>query len=150
MKSAMYEQDFLLWTEQQANAIRTNNLAALDKEGLLEELESMGNSERKALKSALRNVLAHLLKFQFSSAEAPRAGWIDEIQRFREDIEFQLDDEPSLKHYIDNLFLSAWPQAKSSAERSFSKYKETPAVLPKNCPYSLAQVMNFDYLPERA
>lgn len=148
MKSATYETDFLLWTEQQANAIRANNLAALDREGLLEELESMANAERKALKSAIRNALAHLLKLQFTRADAPRAGWVAEVQKYREDIEFQLEDEPSLKRYIGNIFLTAWPQARSSVERSFEQYDETPTALPTDCPYSLEQVMSFNYLPE--
>lgn len=147
MKSPIYEKDFLLWSEQQAAALRAGNLAALDKDGLLEELEDMGNERKEALQSLIRNILAHLLKLEYSSATDPRAGWVEEITEFRAQAETKLDDTPSLKHYAEGLHQKAWPQARKMVEKSFRVYQEK-AKLPNNCPYTLDNVLDYDFFPK--
>lgn len=146
MKSPIYEKDFLLWSEQQATALRAGNLTALDKDGLLEELEDMGNERKEALQSLIRNILAHLLKLEYSSATAPRAGWVEEITEFRAQAETKLDDTPSLKHYAEGLHQKAWPQARKMVEKSFRVYQEK-ANLPNDCPYTLENVLDYDFFP---
>jgi hypothetical protein len=147
MKSPIYEKDFLLWSEQQAAALRAGNLAALDKDGLLEELEDMGNERKEALQSLIRNILAHLLKLEYSSATDPRAGWVEEVTEFRAQAETKLDDTPSLKHYAEGLHQKAWPQARKMVEKSFRVYQEK-AKLPNNCPYTLDNVLDYDFFPK--
>jgi len=147
MRSPIYEKDFLLWSEQQATALRAGNLAALDKDGLLEELEDMGNERKEALQSLIRNILAHLLKLEYSSATDPRAGWVEEITEFRAQAETKLDDTPSLKHYAEGLHQKAWPQARKMVEKSFRVYQEK-ANLPNNCPYTLDDVLDYDFFPK--
>lgn len=147
MKSPIYEKDFLLWSEQQAAALRAGNLAALDKDGLLEELEDMGNERKEALQSLIRNILAHLLKLEYSSATDPRAGWVEEITEFRAQAETKLDDTPSLKHYAEGLHQKAWPQARKMVEKSFRVYQEK-AKLPNSCPYTLDNVLDYDFFPK--
>lgn len=147
MKSPIYEKDFLLWSEQQAAALRAGNLAALDKDGLLEELEDMGNERKEALQSLIRNILAHLLKLEYSSATDTRAGWVEEVTEFRAQAETKLDDTPSLKHYAEGLHQKAWPQARKMVEKSFRVYQEK-AKLPNNCPYTLDNVLDYDFFPK--
>jgi len=147
MKSPIYEKDFLLWSEQQAAALRAGNLAALDKDGLLEELEDMGNERKEALQSLIRNIFSHLLKLEYSSATDPRAGWVEEITEFRAQAETKLDDTPSLKHYVEGLHQKAWPQARKMVEKSFRVYQEK-AKLPNNCPYTLDNVLDYDFFPK--
>lgn len=147
MKSPIYEKDFLLWSEQQAAALRAGNLAALDKDGLLEELEDMGNERKEALQSLIRNILAHLLKLEYSSATDPRVGWVEEVTEFRAQAETKLDDTPSLKHYAEGLHQKAWPQARKMVEKSFRVYQEK-AKLPNNCPYTLDNVLDYDFFPK--
>jgi len=147
MKSPLYEHDFLLWSEQQAAVLRTGNLAALDTEGLLEELEDMAKKRKEALQTLMRNILAHLLRLQFSTAIGPPAGWVDEIDNLRDQAETKIEDTPSLTHYAQGLFEKAWPQALRAADKSFARHGEK-AVLPKECPYTLAQVLDHDFYPE--
>lgn len=148
MKSPLYDQDILLWAEQQAAALRAGNLSALDTAGLLEELEDMGNERKEALQSLLRNIMAHLLKLQYSPAHDPRAGWVEEISEWRAQIETKLDDTPSLKHYSEELYRKAWPQARRVVEKSFRQYGEN-VQLPDDCPYALEQVLDYDFFPAR-
>jgi hypothetical protein len=83
--NALYDEDFVRWTEEQAAALRRaksqsltgtrgSNLP-LDWENLAEEIESLGKSDRRELRSQITRVLRHLLKLEASPAAEPRAGW---------------------------------------------------------------------------
>lgn len=60
--TGLYEKDFLAWIEDQAQALRTRKANSLDWDNILEELESMGRSEKNALRIHLRVLLMHLIK----------------------------------------------------------------------------------------
>lgn len=47
---SLYDQDFVGWTEQVALALRQGNWAGLDVENLIEEVEALGKSDRRAIK----------------------------------------------------------------------------------------------------
>jgi Domain of unknown function DUF29 len=68
--SDLYDRDFVLWTEEQAAALRrakASNLP-LDWENLAEEIESLGKSDRREIASQIRRILHHLLKMEDRSA----------------------------------------------------------------------------------
>ena len=99
----LYDQDFLLWTEEQATALRRardSNLP-LDWENLAEEIESLGASQRTELNSQVRRVLRHLFKLEASPAVDPRAGWRATVRDARVEIEDLLEASPSLRGEID-------------------------------------------------
>jgi hypothetical protein len=99
----LYDQDFLLWTEEQATALRRardSNLP-LDWENLAEEIESLGASQRTELNSQVRRVLRHLFKLEASPAVDPRAGWRATVRDARIEIEDLLEASPSLRGEID-------------------------------------------------
>jgi hypothetical protein len=113
--SELYDQDFFLWTQQQAAALRrakASNLP-LDWENLAEEIESLGKSDRRELTSQLRRILRHLLKLEASPAAQPRAGWRATIVDARSEIEGVLRDSPSLRRQVDDLLKG---QLKAAAE----------------------------------
>ena len=70
----LYDQDFVRWTEEQAAALRRAKVStlALDWENLAEEIESLGKSDRRALRSQTRRILRHLFKLETSPAVEPR------------------------------------------------------------------------------
>lgn len=146
MGSLVHEQDFLLWTEQQAALLRAGRVGELDMESILEELEDMGREQKMALQSLLRMILVHLLKLDLSPAKTPRAKWIEEVLEFRAQAESRMDNTPSLAHYADDLFRKAWPQARRIAQKSFEAHGEVVDP-PPECPYSLEQVLDADFLP---
>jgi hypothetical protein len=59
--SAIYDEDFLLWTEEQAAALRRakGSDLTLDWENLAEEIESLGKSDRRELRSQITRILRH-------------------------------------------------------------------------------------------
>jgi Domain of unknown function DUF29 len=85
----LYDEDFVRWTEEQAAALRQakgSNLP-LDWENLADEIESLGRSDRRELRSQITRFLRHLLKLESSPAAEPRAGWRSTIREARSEIE---------------------------------------------------------------
>src|SRR6516164_5872625 len=111
--NALYDQDFVRWTEEQAAALRqakSQSLAGtegsnlpLDWENLAEEIESLGKSDRRELRSQITRVLRHLLKLEATPAAEPRAGWRATINEARTEIEGLLEDSPSLRRETQAL-----------------------------------------------
>ena len=58
----LYETDYLQWIEKTVEKLQSQDYGNVDWENLIEEIEDMGRSERRSLKSNLLVVLLHLLK----------------------------------------------------------------------------------------
>jgi hypothetical protein len=115
----LYEKDFIRWTEQQSNALREasrfpTNLP-LDWENLAEEIESLGRSQRRELRSRLMAILEHLLKLEHSPAPDLRHGWMDTVERERSEIERLLEDSPSLRREVARMITVEAPRASPPA-----------------------------------
>ena len=97
----LYDEDFVRWSEEQSRALREAARSGvnlpLDWENLAEEVESLGRSQRRELRSRIAVILEHLLKLERSPAADPRSGWMETIARERSEIELLLNDSPSLK-----------------------------------------------------
>ena len=125
--SELYDRDFVLWTEQQATALRRakdTNLP-LDWENLAEEIESLGRSDRRELTSQIRRIIHHLLKIESSPAAGPQDGWRSTIRNARAEIEDLLRDSPSLRRQIDATITEQFRIAAKLAEDDLAQYGET-------------------------
>ena len=93
----LYETDFYAWTQAQAQALRAREAGGniLEHERLAEEIDDVGSARRNALRSALRNIIVHLLELEASRATEPRLHWRVEILNFRTDAEAAMT--PSLR-----------------------------------------------------
>src|SRR4051794_33915814 len=124
----LYDRDFLRWTEQQATALRRaakdSNLP-LDWENLAEEIESLGKSQRAALRSQLRRILRHQFKLEASPAIEPRRGWEESIRDARVEIEDMLQDSPSLRREVDRLIAEQTPIAGNLAAADLRGHGES-------------------------
>ena len=65
--SDLYKQDFYLWIQTTAELLKQGRLTELDLENLIDEIETMGKRENKALRSNLEVVLMHLLKYKYQA-----------------------------------------------------------------------------------
>jgi hypothetical protein len=103
----LYDQDFLLWTQEQSKLLREAAERRvnfpLDWENLAEEIESLGKSLRHELRNRIRTIIEHLLKLQYSTAREPRNGWIETVERTRDDAEVLLEENPSLRREVADL-----------------------------------------------
>jgi hypothetical protein len=76
----LYEQDFVVWTERQARALRALRASRwngqLDLEHLAEEIEDLGRSQRHACESLLEQIIIHLLKLRWAKAGCSATIWV--------------------------------------------------------------------------
>ncbi len=127
----LYDRDFVLWTEEQAAALRhakDTNLP-LDWENLAEEIESLGRSQRAELKSQTRRILRHLFKLDASPSTEPRGGWRATIRDARAEIEDVLEDSPSLRREIADIIGKQSGTAAKLAAADLARYSELAAAV---------------------
>ncbi|WP_448202748.1 DUF29 domain-containing protein [Azospirillum sp. sgz302134] len=139
--AAAYEEDFFGWTQEQAGLLRAGKLSEVDVENLAEEIESMGRSEADRLRSCLRLILLHLLKWR-EQPERRSKSWRNTIQRERDNAALVLEDNPSLAPKLPALFDKAYQLARREAAR------ETDLPLdrfPEECPFPLDQTLDPDF-----
>ena len=102
--ASLYEADPAAWSEQQIEALRRlarekPELAfeyALDFGNLIEEMEALGRSESRAVRSRLEELLLHLAKWAYQPARRSPS-WRQSIRSQRRGIARLLEDSPSLK-----------------------------------------------------
>lgn len=151
--ATLYDVDFYAWTQAQAAALREvarqRLNAPLDWENLAEEVDDLGRSVRRELRSRIAAVIEHLLKLEHSPALAPRYGWMGSITRQREEIERLLGDSPSLRREIEAMIAKEAASAARAAYRDLEGYGESAAaagVRAAGAQYSREQVLG-DWWP---
>ncbi len=104
--SALYDHDFNLWIQQTVSNLKSKDMDAIDWNNLIDEIEGMGKSDRRALQSYLERLIEHLLKLKYWDGERERCerGWKIEILEFRSRIERILNDSPSLKNFLSEIY----------------------------------------------
>lgn len=142
--SYLYETDFYAWTQEQVSLLKTQHWDKLDTVNLIEEIETLGRKERQELRNRLGVLLGHLLKWQFQSEKRSNS-WLGTIREQRIQIKLLLQDSPSLKPYLDEVFLAAYELGLALAIR---ETKLGEQVFPEGCPYTPDQSMNPEFLPE--
>jgi hypothetical protein len=144
MTTPNYDTDFYAWTQAQAAALRAKDWAALDIEHIAEEIESLGNEQRHAVRSHLRVLLWHLLKWA-SQPDHRTTSWRTSILNARAEIADRLEDYPSLRPRVPALLASAygWARRLAAAETGLPL-----ATFPEACPWTIAEVLDEDFWPE--
>ena len=102
----LHETDFVAWTERQARlrtAATERCPLGCDWESLAKEIESIGQSYRRALANHARKVIECLLKLQHAPANESHAAWIAAIDRERSEIQAYLEDEPGLRPRLPEI-----------------------------------------------
>ncbi|MEH2369621.1 DUF29 domain-containing protein [Nostoc sp.] len=141
--SHLYETDFYDWTQKQVSLLKTQQWEQLDTLNLIEEIETLGRRERQELRNRLGVLLGHLLKWQFQ-AEKRSNSWLGTIREQRVQIKLLLQDSPSLKPYLDEVFFSVYELGLALAIRETELGEN---VFPEICPYTLDQTLNPKLLP---
>jgi len=138
-----YHSDFYSWTQEQAALLKAGRLQELDIENLIEEIETMGRSEKRELESRLTILLVHLLKWQYQSIRRGRS-WELTIDEQRLQFSKVLNDNPGLKPLLDQIIKDAYSLAiiRSSKETALEKN-----VFPQDCPWDLAQILDESFYP---
>jgi hypothetical protein len=131
----IYETDYAYWAEVMAEKLQQREFNSLDIDNLVEEIKDLSRRERDKLLSSIRLIIHHLLKWDYQPQKRSRS-WEITIKRERNNIEFYLEDSPSLKKYLcDEWIKKIYPNACLDA------MKETGLNFPDICPYSIIEIL---------
>lgn len=141
--SHLYETDFYTWTQEQVSLLKTQHWNQLDTVNLIEEIETLGRREQQELRNRLGVLLGHLLKWQFQPEKRSNS-WLGTIREQRVQIKLLLQDSPSFKPYLDEVFFTIYELGVALAIRETQLGEN---VFPEICPYTLDQTLNPEFLP---
>ncbi|MDJ0580162.1 DUF29 domain-containing protein [Crocosphaera sp.] len=144
MNQNLYDTDYHLWLEKTVQILQERKLKDLDIPNLIEEISDMGISQKKAVKSNLKILLCHLLKYKYQPEKRSKS-WLSTIFEHRDRLEDDFSDSPSLKRYFGEVFEPCYQKARKQASIETGLPLE---IFPINCPFTHEKVLNMDYLPE--
>ena len=135
----LYEQDFNLWVEATKTAIQNQDLEAMDWDNLLEEIDDMGASQKRALDSYMQRLIEHILKLEYWDGEIERnkRGWMQEVVNFRNRINRLIKKNPSLKNYLKSEYHDNFKDAIAIMSFDFD--------IPENSFIEADRIMEKDY-----
>lgn len=137
----LYEKDFNLWIEQTINYLKDGDLTNLDRENLIEEIQSMGNSDKRETFSRLKALLMYLLKWKYQP-EKRTSSWLNTIDEQREQLELILKNSPSLKPYFQEILSDCYQKAIRAAVNETNLPRK---IFPIECPFRQEQILDADY-----
>jgi Domain of unknown function DUF29 len=146
----LYEDDFYAWTQQQAQTLRAHFKGdnRIDVEHLAEEVEDLGKSQLQSVESYIQQIIAHLLKLDYSGYELPRRHWRSEIVAFRNNMERKIS--PSMRPKLRQALPELYEGGRRLAAASLDAEPDLERVLPRHCPYDWAAVTERDVRAETA
>lgn len=119
-----YNTDFYRWSQEQSSLLRRKEYTKLDIENLIEEIESLGRSERRTLRSHLIIYFLHMLKTQYQS-EFESNSWKNSIKKSLYQASKCLDENPSLKPELIKIFEEAYDHSRFLAAAETGLPEET-------------------------
>ena len=153
----LYTRDFWSWTQEQAGALRRRDSSAIDWNNLIEEVETLGRSERSAWSSYCANVISHLLKIHHSLKSPDLNHWRKEIEDWRTEMHVKLSENPGMKGELAEMLDSAWRRGRDIAVRKLAEHRSPDnaaherqlrrgygSQLPAECPYALEDIAGYD------
>jgi hypothetical protein len=141
---ADYDQDYHAWLIDNARLLREGRLSEIDVAHIAEELQDMGNSERRAIESFLRLLMLHLLKWRHQPG-LRGSSWAQSVDNARYEIKRRLTESPSLRPRVPELAEHAYANARRNAMRETGLPLDT---FPADCPFTIEQLLDDDYWPD--
>jgi hypothetical protein len=139
----LYDADFNLWIKATVKHLKERDFDAVDLENLIEEIQSMGRSEKRELKSRAVVLLMHLLKWKYQTNKRTNS-WLSTIGEQRRELGFLLEDSPSLKPLFKKKIDDYYRYARKEAARETNL---PPNTFPNQCPFTLEEILDSEYFP---
>jgi hypothetical protein len=140
----LYEADFCTWLTTQIDHLRLHQWDALDIDHLIEELEDLGNEQRHAVRSHLKNLVVHLLKWRYQPGYRG-SSWRDSIANAREAIADRLETNRRLRQELPAMLEKQYPRARRSAAAETGL---PDATFPEPCPWEINDILSDTFFPE--
>jgi uncharacterized protein (UPF0210 family) len=141
MTKVKYEEDYYLWTQTMVENLKNKNYSKVDWDNLIEEIDDMGKSQKRAVESLLLRLTEHLLKLKYWETEKERnkKHWQSEVVNFRVLLRKRLKESPSLKANLPEMYVEVLADSKQSISKLFD--------LPATTELTLTQVLDEDWFP---
>ena len=127
----LYVQDFALWIEKTVKQLKSGDLSQVDLENLIEEVESLGKSQPKAVDNFLTRLLEHLLKRCYVVLPDCYRGWEIEIRNFRKELKKEFKYSPSLKRFMIEILEECYREALEAVKEDYPD-----SNFPDVCPFA--------------
>ena|SRR5690606_41098160 len=136
----LYDEDFYVWTQEQAELLRRRQFEALDLDHLIEEVEALGRAEKNSVLNNAGVIIEHLLKLQHSPAKEPRNAWRASVREHRRRL--RRDLTPRLRQILDSELPTLYREIRDDTAALLRDHGEQAAAdaLPETCPYTLDQI----------
>ncbi|HEX6144436.1 MAG TPA: DUF29 domain-containing protein [Geminicoccaceae bacterium] len=146
--SELYDEDFYAWTQQQAEVIRSlRGDNRLDVDHLAEEIEDLGKSDLHAVESLIEQVIAHLLKLDYSAQDRARHHWRYEVVAFRQNVRRKIT--PTIRRKVEAELDVLYERARHTAAAATHVHEpDLVRRLPRGCPYDWNAIWNRDVIAE--
>lgn len=143
MNYDLYSQDYCQWIQETVKLLEQRNFQKLDLDNLIEEIQDLALNEKQIIETNLIVILKLLLKWQYQPEQ--RSGEIKaSIRRHRYQILDDLKVSPRLKTYLSEIWLESYREARLQAA---DETGSAIATFPEQCPYTIENILNTDYLP---
>ena len=150
MADDLHDQDFYLWTQAQAEALRAHGrgLDWLDYDNLAEELEDLGSAQRQKAESLIRQIIAHLFTLSASRNPYPITQWAGAIIDLRLNLRRPLTQ--AIRNELEAELDAIHRDALRVAERKMAAY-EPDVTIDGTLRWTLSQLLGEvdDPLPPR-
>lgn len=143
-ENCLYEADFYEWTQQQARLLRERRFDDLDLDNLIDEVESVGGSERREIRNRMVVLLAHLLKWKYQPGHRGPS-WRRTIYEQRRQLAAIVADSPSLSAYVKTQAHERYIGATVAAGEETGI---AVGLFPEACPFTPEQVLDTEFFPE--
>jgi hypothetical protein len=134
----LYEGDVYSWAFRQAQLLREGRFDEADIPNILEEIESLGRSEKSALRSSAARVIQHMLKWDYQPERRPRS-WQTSIATHRVHVEQSLAANPGLKSQLPKVLAEAY---RLGVALAVDETELERSAFPVRCPYDWDTVMS--------
>ncbi|MTJ07408.1 DUF29 domain-containing protein [Anabaena sp. UHCC 0204] len=141
----LYEQDFYAWVEQTTEILKSRKWEILDLENLIEEVVDLGKSQQRALQSALRLILSHLLKWKYQPEKRSNS-WRITITRERLNLDELFTESPSLRRFLND---AEWINTTYQRARKEAMVETGLSAdnFPIVCPFVADEILDLDFYP---
>ena len=120
---SLYDRDILLWVEDTVTKLKSHDFEHLDIDNLIEEVESLGISQKKELLNRLVVLMEHLLKRLYVDLPNDYNGWERTIREQRKRLKVLLIKVPSLARLWNEDFQDAWKISLLTVREEYPKIR---------------------------
>jgi Domain of unknown function DUF29 len=129
----LYDTDLAAWAAHTAELLRAGRLDELDLENVAGEIESLGKSQHRAVRSQLTRMLKHKVK-QMIQPERDGTSWRGSFAGALIKIHGHLEDSPSLRPYLEQNLQRFYQDA---VKLAVIETGLEHAEIPERCPWTL-------------